>query len=245
MSVLSKCQGLRLSVPSSWLNDYGTRDLALSLSEVNNQKPNLLMIPKQRKQLQQQPKLEQQVAAIVHRSLKSAIETKNHFVNSGTATQNFTSAGTLLLLSGISEGTSDSTRIGDSIRLQHLTLRLRLVVGTSPDVFRLIVWRYKPLHTSVSVDTPVQDVSGLDYQTCMSPISPKRKQDVVILKDYFSTLTSTSNNIAGLHFEIPLNNAESMFAGSGYTNAIYISLFGEGTPANTYVYSSHLVFTDA
>jgi len=180
-------------------------------------------------------------------------ETKELFFNSGTSSLNFTKAGDVMPLfaSGTvltdtyypcAQGDGDNERIGDTVKLKYLKLNIRLTVSTiSPDVVRVIVFRWKPniaYSTDFNTLTPLilYNVANDDYQTAMSHYNNKKGQ-YHIYRDRLIHL-DTYNSIKAIRMKIPLKDIKCEFTGDGtstthsMTNSIFVMVIGEGTPTN-------------
>ncbi len=92
-------------------------------------------------------------------------EAKHHDLDFNDVTIDY--SGAIQSLAAISVGTSDITRIGDSLRMLSISLNFVLTLGTTPNVVRLMVIRYynKPTAPVVS------DILALTGNT-RAPFSP-------------------------------------------------------------------------
>lgn len=120
---------------------------------------------------------EARLALSVVRSLAGSTETK---VYQQTTTQTNYLAGSVTLLSGISQGDTLSTRTGDSVKLTRLLFRLRLATFTDSDcVWRVIIFSDR---RQVSGVTPTV-TSVLSTDSAMSLYSPDTYGRWRVIKD--------------------------------------------------------------
>jgi len=189
------------------------------------------------------------VKAIVKKTMIKNSDEKYYYATSGLTATNFSATPSAESLATIAvQGVGDDERIGDEVRLQTLRIKLRIVIGSSPspDVFRILVVRWKPfINTVPTIDQILKSATSLDYQTAMSPYNYKNNQQYVIHKDIYSTLT-TSDPVRAYNLKIKLNNVLQKYTGNFCTNRIFIYFIGEAsTQSNTYVMSSELKYFDA
>lgn len=149
---------------------------------------------------------------IVRKALQKNMELKYDNTNYTTA-QDFSWTVTNLS-SGVSQGTTDLTRIGDVITNKYLDIRGSLSPGDSTNFFRIVVYFVKngtdatlPFETDGSVQSVVSHYSH-DYR--------KRYR---ILWDKTFTLSQAGKN-AAVYFKkrIQLRNVETQFASAGTTS---------------------------
>jgi len=189
------------------------------------------------------------VKAIVKKTMIKNSDEKYYYATSGQVASNFSANPVAESVATIGvQGVGDDERIGDEVRLQTLRIKLRIVIGTSPspDIFRILVVRWKPYTTAIP---PIAEIlkytNSLDYQTAMSPYNYKNSQQYVIHKDIFGTLT-TNDPIRAYNLKIKLNNVLQKYTGALCTNRIFVYFIGEAaTQSNTYVMSSELKYNDA
>jgi len=72
-----------------------------------------------------------------------------------------------------SQGNADQDRDGDRIRLKSLEMRGEVVVASSTNVLRIIVFKWKP-DTSQDVPTPAKILEGFYVGQPLAPFSPYR-----------------------------------------------------------------------
>lgn len=185
----------------------------------------------------------------VRKAIQKVGETKEYFQNSGTSALTFDRDGVLInMMSSITQGTGDDDRIGDYIALQRLKVNMRCVISaSSPDVFRVIIFRWKPNNTT---PPPISEilysyVAGSDYQNCMSQYNNKKAQYTILADKFLRASGNGDTAIHALRFNINLKNVKCEYRGtSDTTNCIYMLLLAEGTPTNSYVYNSVLQYKD-
>lgn len=191
------------------------------------------------------------ISSTISKQIRSAAEPKYLYLSTGSTAGTFTSSGVLIAPTPIAQGVSNNQRIGDRVQLSELEVRYRFVVGTSPDAVRFFAWIYKPISDPASAPSalyPLYYNAAADYQTAMSPFDHKLSQVVTILKDWQYSLSTTgggetNGNIVVGTFRIQLNQIQ-LYTGTTSTNQLYLSMIGEGTPNNTYVIQTRLLFYD-
>jgi len=203
----------------------------------------------------------------IKRVVNANTETKELYFNSGLTALAFTKLGDCMPLFArgdvatdtyytCQQGDGDNERIGDSVRLQYLKLNLRIVASSaSPDIVRIIVFRWKPnfkYGDDFNTLTPLILYNAVndDYQSSMSHYNNK-KQNYQILRDRIFSL-NTYNPIKCIKMRIPLKGVKCEFTGDGsttpnsqMTNNICLLVMAEGTPSNSYVFSSVISYKDA
>ena len=189
------------------------------------------------------------VKTFVSRAINRNIETKEHYENSGAVASTFDRNGLVInLMSNNAQGTADNNRIGDIIKLMRLKLKLRMVVsGTPPDVIRIIVFRWKPMNTTVPTTADIlrDYVVGQDYQNAMSHYNNKKTQYVILLDKYFTMTNTGDSGIKIISKSINLKGIRAEFSGaSNMTNSLYLMFVAEGVPTNSYVWNACTQFKD-
>lgn len=160
-----------------------------------------------------------------------------------------TGAAQLVRLSGVPQGTADSQRVGDEIKLKKLELFLQYsIASTSRDtMFRAILFRWKQVD-NVGVSPVTGDVCG----GILNAYSHDNRSIVKVLYDSgVRHISDTGNRGLDIHKWINLRQSRIDFqlAGTSGTNHIYLWLAcqdGQGIAGNQNVtYSAQLTYTDA
>jgi len=154
------------------------------------------------------------------------------------------------------QGPGDNERIGDTVTLMALHLRLRTVYSgtvSSPDIMRVIIFRWKPY---IAMDDNFLNLApevlyynlGQDYFSCLSPQSNKHMERVILYDKTFKVHTYSAINHQNI--TIPLRNVKVEFTGNGSsnthgcTNQLFLMVVGEGTPTNAYIWTARITYKD-
>lgn len=138
---------------------------------------------------------------------------------------------------GIDQGTGDDDRIGDQIRLKTLYVNVRIAQNgsSSPDVLRLIIFRWKPLNDPPAVDDILYTPAGTAFYTAMSQYVNKHSQ-YVILKDLYCNV-GTNTNIRSYRWKINLRDIAQEYESTGstmkFTNGLFVLAVSEDTALTT------------
>lgn len=110
------------------------------------------------------------------------------------------------LTGAITQGISVSQRIGMSIRIKHVKIRMTCTIGDPTQVMRFVLFRWKVSDTSdVPGDTELFTATGLASYPVMAPILPVKPSRFQIVKDHTITMSTNWKPVQTLIFDIPLN----------------------------------------
>jgi hypothetical protein len=129
---------------------------------------------------------------------------------SGLATTGFTDLTALII-----QGLTVNQRIGQSVRLKHLTIRGSLYYGDPLQVMRIVIFRWRVSSTSDSPDeAELYDTATVAASQCVYgnflPLKPSR---FAILMDKVFTLSAVWQPILPIHIELPLNHVSEYDVG--------------------------------
>lgn len=154
-----------------------------------------------------------------------------------------TYSGYVATLNNISQGVTDTTRVGDSCKLQNLTLRGSITRnGTDGHVRIMILWDKQAKVTSAST---VLENTGTAYAT-LSPKKYDTRFQTKALKDFRVHVTQDSP-IKEFNMVIPINkhtqfDAATSTIDTGVLRILIISDMAASQPITSYY--SRLTFTD-
>lgn len=179
----------------------------------------------------------------------SLINTERKF-HDVSQSANVTAAGSIDMLNIISQGTTDSTRVGDSIKAYNFLLRLKLEENSSPVpacVRFILIKDHEPRATGIPA---VSDV--LEAVSVVSPLNKEHGTRYTILKDWMVSLSPNGKQIThkkifrklNFHMHYKGNAGASTDAESNSLLLLYIS--DQSTSANQPVltYRSRLRYID-
>jgi len=110
------------------------------------------------------------------------------------------------ITNGVTEGTSTSQRIGMSIRLLRLSVRLTVTVADATNVVRVVFFRWKVSDTS---DAPgaseIFAPTGLGSNSVEAPYLPLKPSRYQIIRDMTFCLATNWKPVQVATLEIPLN----------------------------------------
>lgn len=169
--------------------------------------------------------IDQKVGQSVQKALKKASERK---YSQTSISGGVDYSGTVALVSGITQGVTDTTRVGDSVRFRRLIVRGTVALGDATNAFRLIFFRWKAvtaptaatIYESVgTVLAPYQRLPSWDY-----------KDQFVLLWDSLMT-TDTYNPIVSFKLDLPLEFNGQFIAGSATSgfNLIYYAAISDSS----------------
>lgn len=153
--------------------------------------------------------------------------------------------GVVSLPSNISQGITDSTRIGDSIKIQNLTLRYIGVRNTADSILRVMVL-FDPQNKIAAVTDVLQSTGS-----ALSVISPKnydKRFQNNVLYDRTMTLTTADHPYVVEDIVIPIDkhcqyNAATTTVNTGDIKLLTISNVS-GVNLPTFTYYARLSYTD-
>ena len=181
------------------------------------------------------------------------------YKDTALAYTNINAAGNVACLTVISQGVTETTRVGDSVTLRRVDLRVSGYQNNTtsvqyPNIVRVIVFRYTtntalggaPLATSVLTYASTLDIGA----SITSLYNTQSQQDgsVQILHDTYHVTSLNSNSFAyawsmDLDSEVTYN--PSLTTGSGQ---LYILVLADDvglvSPCASVAYSARVLFTD-
>lgn len=156
--------------------------------------------------------------------------------------------GNLNILNTPAQGQTDTTRIGDSIKIQNLTLRGYIYANAlaTSTLFRLmVIW--DPQNKSSATSDILQNIASV-----YAPISPKnydkKFQTKVLLDKCYSIVSGGADSaMRQFDFVLPINqhtqfDAASTTINTGALKILLVSAAGANLP--TCVYSARVTYTD-
>lgn len=178
----------------------------------------------------------------IAKRLKDMVNTEYKY-SDVTDTASPTWTGYYALLNNISQGITDSTRVGDSCKLQNLTLRGSVTRnGTDAHMRVMVIWDKQ---NKASAASSILETTG----TALATLSPKKydtRFQTRVLKDFRLHVT-TDSPIKEFNMVIPINqhcqfDAASNTIDTGALRILLISDLGASVPIVAYY--SRLTFTD-
>lgn len=183
-----------------------------------------------------------QVRTMLNSKLDDRIEDKYFIVTQ--ASTNIDYSGVTTVLSNPAQGTTDLTRIGDAIRLKHITIRVGLAVGDAYNFVRVIVFKWIPY--TIPIPTSILFNTGT-AQAPLGALTHDFQPQYKILSDSCITLT-TNDSAKQFIISIPLKHTCSFYnGGTTPQSGIYIILISDSGAAThpTAQFVSKLDFEDA
>ncbi|AXQ66169.1 MAG: capsid protein [Cressdnaviricota sp.] len=161
-------------------------------------------------------------------------------------------SGIVVPFSNIAVGTSDSTRIGDRIRLRKLQLKMNLYVGTVNSTVRVIVFRWKLRYAT---DTPVPGsiIKSAFINTVYAPIGQldyDNKASFQVLSDRVYSMGAGSDSVHRINQTIDLKDSPVQYHAGSTTDqnfGIYAMFINDNSAAaaSATVYGvSRMLYTD-
>lgn len=174
--------------------------------------------------------------------LKDMVNTEYKYVDI-TDTASATYSGYFATLNNIAQGVTDSTRIGDSCKLQNLTLRGSITRnGTDGHVRIMVIWDKQ---AKASAASSILENTGSAYAT-LSPKKYDNRFQTKVLKD-FRVHVTTDSPIKEFNMVIPINqhtqyDAATNTIDTGALRLLIISDMASSQPLTAYY--SRLTYTD-
>lgn len=165
-----------------------------------------------------------------------------------TVTPNW--AGTIIsLVNGISQGVGNAQRVGDSLKMQRLTVRGYCNITSAAanvEYMRLIVFIDKS--NTIANCADLLDTASSTFVS-LSPKNDQTKYNTVILYDQpFKMIKSTVNEIVPFEINLPIDLHVNYSTGSTdvRTNDLKVAFIGQTTAATggSFVWFSNLSYTD-
>lgn len=160
--------------------------------------------PSQRAQFK---KYGSRIGGMAHTAYKVAMRLKDmvnteYKLHEQTQNTNYDYNGTLVsLLNGLSNGTLDTQRVGDSIKLQNLTLRMYFGRVTADSIIRVIV--LQDPQNKLSSATDILQAAGSVFSVLSPKNYDKRFQSKILLDQVIALDTDTT--LIKKDYVIPLN----------------------------------------
>lgn len=191
----------------------------------------------------------------------AAINTEEKYLdNTASVTPNLATP-TITYLTGMAQGTSDITRIGDSVKAQFLQVRFYITpnfISQNNNLVRIMLIVDKMASASMSIGTPTAAMLFASTSNPFSPINKDNGDRFVILKDKVMALNSPTPTAATspahggdsriLKLNVPLDfhvrysaSAATDFGPNNILLVCWTNLTGTG-PSITYY--SRFKFTD-
>lgn len=145
--------------------------------------------------------------------------------------------GTLVTLNNMAQGTTDATRIGDSIKVQNVIIRGQVVNNaTSNQLNRTRIMLIWDEQNQISSITDLLESTGSVFVMYSPKNYDKRFRSIVLYDQVFSTATFTGSQAFFRDFEInlPINKHTQFSAGTTTINtgALKLVLISSGITSN-------------
>lgn len=202
------------------------------------------------------PSARKAVRAVVARTLKSKSELKffDTLTNTGTGstvvavlTSNIAS---IQEISAVPQGTTDSTRIGDSLNVVNVEYRVNITYNTSPTpvvnpVVRMLIVQYLG-QTDVATLTTNQVFQNIITNTTFSPQAWDQKKNVKILVDKMRCISSTGNNGVIFSGRVKPSTKKISYVNNGVEGRgkLFLLCIGDSSTLGFYAYT-RLTYTDS
>lgn len=183
------------------------------------------------------------VRKIAKRAIATSEESKH--MQTALAIVQPTTAGLVATVSAVPQGTTDVTRIGDSINCVSLEMRGQIVAATGTDALRLLVFYYKP---SFSVNPPlITDIlEATPYVNSSYMWDEARAKEYTVILDRTFTSSLVAEDLDTFAFKIPLKGHKIQYRNASTTdqmNGIYTIMVNINGNASIR-YTAHLVYKD-
>lgn len=182
------------------------------------------------------------------------IETK--FLDTQQSSTTISTTGTVFPVSEIAQGLTSTTRVGDSIRLQHFELRGRCTISATANtsLLRLLVVRDLDGYGTAPTVTDILETATPAVSAPLAPYRFNKRQRFSILFDelfglvgsaaydgnseeVFSFMTSHQGHILYL-------GATAAAASDGKGSVYVVAVSDEGTNTPSIAFTSRILFTD-
>jgi len=183
------------------------------------------------------------VRQIAKRAVANAEESKH--MQTALALVQPTVAGLVSTVSAVPQGTTDVSRIGDSISCVSLEMRGQITAAVGTDALRLIVFYYKP---SFSVNPPlITDIlEATPYVNSSYMWDEARAKEYTVILDRTFTSSLVAEDLDTFAFKIPLKGHKIQWRNASTTdqmNGIYTICVNINGNASIR-YTAHLVYKD-
>jgi hypothetical protein len=180
------------------------------------------------------------------------IETK--FIDTNQTSVGINTTGTMFPITQLAQGLTSTNRVGDSIRIQHLEVRGRVVINNtaSTSLIRVMVVRDLDGYGSAPAVSDVLEVNG----SVGAPLSPekfqKRERFSILYDELIALQGSSTTGTASVPFSFSSSHqghvlylgttASAASDGKGSVYVLAVSDEGTNTPGIAFI--SRVLFTD-
>ncbi len=186
-------------------------------------------------------------------AIRKLINIETKFLDTIQTSTTINQTGSMIPISEIAQGLTSQTRVGDSIRIQHIEVRGRCNVNpvAGNTLMRVLVVRDLDGYGTAPTTSDV-----LEYAAAVSaPISPEKfnkRERFSILYDEIFTLSGTTQGVATLPFSFSsTHQGHIMYLGTtaaaasdGKGSMYIVSVSDETTNAPSLAFVSRIQFTD-
>ncbi len=184
-------------------------------------------------------------------ALRKLINVETKVINVNSTSTAVGTSGVITCLSQVAQGSDYTSRVGDSIRLQTLELRMRVFqnLTATQTVFRVVVFRDLDGYGVAPAITDLFDATGGAGNT-ISQYNWLNNQRFSILFDELQTFSSTNESTAAVAFKtdhqghVKYLGTTAATASNGKGSVYLLVVSDEGVNTPTYAYNSRVTFTD-
>lgn len=187
----------------------------------------------------------------VKKILHKTNETK--YYELGATPGNVDFNGSLVLLTGLSQGTTDSQRIGDKINLRAFKIHYQLLVGDAYNTFRIIIFQWKP-NTQLVTPTVANILVGTTVGTVNAPLANyvwDYQNQFIVLYDKLHVLDALNMSTKAYRKTVKLKFAKKTIeyyaASTAASNHLYMLCISDsGAAAHpTIQYQTRVMYDDS
>lgn len=172
-------------------------------------------------------------------------------INQGAVSGGVTSTGTVNSLTSLAQGTNYTDRIGNSIKLQRIEVRMKVIMNSSSTGTLLRVILFRDLYQSGTAPgvTDVLNQNG-SSNAPLQPYNWLLRDRIAIIYDEIVALSGTGDNTAALNIDVPHSGhvkyvGTTSGAASNGPGSVYLLLVSdEATNTPTVTYAYRVTFTD-
>jgi len=180
------------------------------------------------------------------------IETKFCDTNISSSTQNTT--GNAYCISQLAQGLQSTNRVGDSIRIQHIEIRGRVVISTAATTSLMRVLVVRDLDGYGTAPTPADVLETVGVVG--APLAPekfqKRERFSILFDELFALQSGSSSGTSSAPFYFATSHqGHVLYLGTAAASAsdgkgsVYVmAVSDEGTNLPTIAFGSRILFTD-
>jgi len=191
------------------------------------------------------PASKAEVKQMIKSVMQAEVEDKYFLFNSLPTAVDFNGTTQDLLL--VPQGITDSTRIGDEIRLTSISLELQVIGVDATNLMRVIIFKWRP-----STVASVAAILPFALASANAPLSPYSRDRSVDYKVYFDRTfaLSTATNVSQVvkFHNIPVKGLCQYQSGTTTgTNHLYLLVISDSgaAPNPSINYMTRVNFTDA